>query len=145
MLYRMVTLSSARIRIEGSIVSGTLGGVLAARMERLSALELTGALVWEEGYFMEVLEGLPQPLGEFWEQLRQDPHHSDLKRLELRPVRRREYATWALGRARQDAGPSALVRKLQTITPRADEVRTHVRDIISGGVMAETGLVSETV
>ena len=138
MIFRAVMMSRAKVALGIGALNGELGRIIACSMMSCVDRQLTGALVWDSGYFMQVLEGDPDHLGDFMETVARDSRHQDYHQLEFVQAMRREYQTWGVGASRAGPEPATLIRKAQTIVPTADEVRTHVRHLISLGVVAET-------
>ena len=138
MIYRAVMMSRARVALGIGALNGELGRIISCCMMSCVDQRLTGALVWDAGYFMQVLEGHPDSLRDFMKTVAKDTRHQDYRQLEFVQAMRREYSTWSVGASRAGTPPSALIKKIQTIVPTADEVRTHVRHLISPGVIAET-------
>ena len=138
MIFRAVMMSRAKVALGFGALNGELGRIISCSMMSCVDLRLTGALIWDSGYFMQVLEGDPDHLRDFMETVARDGRHQDYRQLEFVQAMRREYQTWSVGASRTGSKPAALIRKAQTIVPTADEVRTHVRHLISLGVVAET-------
>ncbi|WP_300556717.1 BLUF domain-containing protein [Maricaulis sp.] len=138
MLNSSVMVSRAGIELSLGAVSGDLGKLLAHCMKSCIDRQITGALVWDSGYFLTVLEGEPVELDAFTGSLRTDHRFGELRALESVPVEGREYLSWAVGAVRPESTPSLLVKKLQTLVPTAAEVRAYVRTSIQNGVLAET-------
>jgi hypothetical protein len=138
MLNSSVMVSRAGVELSLGAVSGDLGKLLAHCMKTCIDRQITGALVWDSGYFLTVLEGEPVQLDAFMDGLRTDRRFGEPRVLESVPVDGREYQSWAVGAVRPESTPSRLIKKLQTVVPTAGEVRTHVRTSIHTGVFAET-------
>ncbi len=138
MIYRAVMMSRAKVALGFRGLNGELGRIISCSMMSCVDRQLTGALIWDSGYFMQVLEGDPDHLRDFMKKVARDGRHQDYRQLEFVQAMRREFQTWSVGASRTGSKPAALIRKAQTIVPTADEVRTHVRHLISLGVVAET-------
>lgn len=138
MLHRAVMVSKARVDLGVGALNGDLGSVLACCMQMSIRGFMTGALVWDSGWFMEVLEGEKAALESFWNTVADDPRHSHPQRLEFVPLLKREYQTWSVGTPRRGVANHGLLRSLRSNVPTAGEVRTHVRTVIATGCVAES-------
>ncbi|WP_300530864.1 BLUF domain-containing protein [Maricaulis sp.] len=138
MLYSSVMVSRAGVALGVGALNGDLGKLLAHCMKTCIDRHITGALVWDSGYFLTVLEGELGQLDALMDSLRTDRCFGEPRVLECVPVKGREYKNWAVGAARPESTPSPLIKKLQTVVPTAGEVRTQVRTSIYDGVIAET-------
>ena len=138
MLNSSVMVSRAGVDLSLGALRGDPGKLLAHCMKTCIDRQITGALVWDSGYFLTVLEGEPGPLDTFTDSLRTDRRFGKPRVLESVPVEGREYLSWAVGAVRPESTPSRLIKALQTVVPTAAAVRTHVRTSIYDGVIAET-------
>lgn len=130
--------SKARVDVGVGALNGDLGSILACCMKASTDHRMTGALIWDSGWFMEVLEGHRDALEAFWQSIANDPRHLDPQRLEFVPLLKRSYQTWSVGTRRRGPANHALIRSLRTHVPTAGEVRTHVRTIIASGLDSES-------
>ncbi|WP_417492597.1 BLUF domain-containing protein [Maricaulis sp.] len=138
MLYRAVMVSKAQVDLGVGALNGELGSVLACCMKASTDRQMTGALVWDYGWFMEELEGEREVLEAFWQGIAGDPRHADPQRLEFVPLLKRRYQTWSVGTSRRGPANHALIKTLRRNVPTAGEVRTHVRTVIASGLVAES-------
>jgi hypothetical protein len=138
MLHRAVMVSKARVDLGVGALNGDLGSILACCMKASTDERMTGALIWDCGWFMEVLEGRRDALEDFWQSIAGDPRHADPQRLEFVPLLKREYETWSVGTPRRGPPNHGLIRSLRSNVPTAGEVRTHVRTVIATGLVAES-------
>ncbi|MEL6301561.1 MAG: BLUF domain-containing protein [Pseudomonadota bacterium] len=60
-------------------------------------LDLTGLLLYEDGLFLQVLEGPPNALWELYEVIEADPSHTEVEKVAERPIRQREFGLWRMG------------------------------------------------
>ncbi|WP_339740225.1 BLUF domain-containing protein [uncultured Maricaulis sp.] len=138
MLHRAVMVSKARVDLGVGALNGELGSILACCMKASTDRHMTGGLVWDSGWFMEVLEGRRDALEDFWQHIIKDPRHADPQRLEFVPLLKRSYDTWSVATPRRGPANHSLLRNLRSNVPTAGEVRTHVRTIIATGLVAES-------
>tara|TARA_R110002051_G_scaffold114257_8_gene186962 strand:+ start:3827 stop:4252 length:426 start_codon:yes stop_codon:yes gene_type:complete len=130
--------SKARVDLGVGALNGDLGSILACCMKTSTDGHMTGALIWDRGWFLEVLEGRRDALEDFWQSIANDPRHADPQRLELVPLSKRDYQTWSVGTPRRGRANHTLLQSLRSHVPTAGEVRTHVRTVIATGLVAES-------
>lgn len=58
---------------------------------------LTGMLLYDEGSFLQVLEGEREPLVTLYERILADPRHTDITKLLEREIDRRLFGDWKMG------------------------------------------------
>lgn len=138
MLHRMTMIAKAGIPLGVGALNGELGRVLACLMKACVDRQVTGALVLDSGHYLAVLEGDADALRMIRKKFEGFGRHSNFHVLEVVPVVHREFRTWSVGAQRRESEPSRLIKKFLTIVPTAGEVRTHVRDLIALGVLAES-------
>lgn len=64
---------------------------------------VTGVLLYNDGNFMQYLEGPDAALRQTYQRIRVDPLHGNLVELLLEPITERVFTTWAMGFARPTA------------------------------------------
>lgn len=94
-LHRLIYCSKVRmtahVRIEDQ-----LSAILKVAQVRNSAVEVTGALLVCNGWFVQELEGPMQPVLETYGRITRDPRHEKLMIIEATPARERHFANWAM-------------------------------------------------
>ena len=70
--------------------------ILATARRKNPAAGLSGALLFSEGYFAQVLEGPLEPLEETFELIQEDPRHDNVRVLFYRPVDARAFSDWSM-------------------------------------------------
>jgi|GEM_PF-1642318 len=138
MLHRKTVIAKAGIPLSVGALNGELGRILARLMKSCVDQQVTGALVLDSGHIMAVFEGDAGALRGLRNMFELDGRHSNFNMLERTPIAHREFHTWSVGAQRRGSEPSRLVKSFQTIVPTADEVRMHIRHLISQGVIAES-------
>lgn len=138
MLHRMVLVARARVDLAQGALNGDLGILLSAHMKASVESEMTGGLVWMDGYFLDVLEAERDRLRRFFEQIAGDSRIAELRSLEFLPITRREHKTWSVsdgGQARRHTAERDAVRE-----GRADalQVRRLVGQCLRSATLATT-------
>jgi hypothetical protein len=70
--------------------------LLTRARERNQRLDVTGMLVYDDGVFMQVLEGAAHHLNLVYRHIRHDPMHAGLIKLMEGPAAQRTYASWSM-------------------------------------------------
>lgn len=82
----------------GTISDTALGEILLVSQKRNITHDLTGALVYGDGRFIQVLEGPLKPVLLTLERIRADPRHHSLDVVGPVPIDRREFPDWCMAR-----------------------------------------------
>ncbi len=64
--------------------------------------KITGLLLYRDGFFIQVLEGDFDQIGELFEHIRQDRRHTCVIKLYHQPIEARKFSQWAMGFASPD-------------------------------------------
>ena len=110
MLYKLAYCSRNRLRGTQVEIAEHLQGILATSRTNNPHLGLTGALLYNSGYFAQVLEGPLQAVEQIFEVIQQDTRHSDVTIVQSGPVSEREFPEWAMafaGFSNHDKAPIA--------------------------------------
>lgn len=75
--------------------SELLALLLQARSNNLR-YDITGALVYGAGQFMQIMEGEEAVVVELYERIQQDPRHDQLVRYADKPIRERSFGEWSM-------------------------------------------------
>ena len=107
-LFRLVYYSRSQVNHLGLSVSKEIKSILESCTRNNAALGLTGALVFNEHYFAQVLEGDRGAVTSTFCKIANDNRHSDLVIMEAVPVPKRLFANWSMAYA----GHSDMIDKL---------------------------------
>lgn len=80
-----------------------LGKLIRASQRRNRALGITGMLVYEEGHYLQSLEGPPDAMEEVWTSIRRDPRHCSIEVLKKTLIPGRMFAGWDMKLLRRTA------------------------------------------
>lgn len=97
MLSRLVFYGRTNMKIGES--AGMIKSILAAASEYSPAQGLTGGLVFNEKYVMEVIEGAREQVSKRLRALFEDPRIEDLTVLAINTIDKRVFEGWAVGYA----------------------------------------------
>lgn len=88
--------------------------------------ELTGALLFADGCFAQVLEGPREAVEETFEAIECDPRHSDVTILHFHPVEERSFPGWSMAFAGEDEAVRARALAANAL-PSADAIQVDGR------------------
>ena len=71
--------------------------MLAGFRENNASLDVTGLLLYNEGSFIQVLEGTQSAVIRLYARLLDDTRHENLQLLSVRPIRERTFVAWGMG------------------------------------------------
>lgn len=104
-LYSIIYLSAA----EHTVTDDDLIDILQVARENNKQLDVTGMLLYRNGYFIQVLEGEEQHVKELYAAIAQDERHHHVMTLHEGPLAAREFQNWEMGFNNLDtADPAAL-------------------------------------
>jgi hypothetical protein len=95
-LHRLVYYSANRIDSSSADFAAQVEQILVVSRRNNQLVEVTGALMFSEGYFGQVLEGPQAAIEVTFERIQQDPRHGDVSLLEFVPVSHRTFDNWAM-------------------------------------------------
>jgi hypothetical protein len=103
-LYRLVYHSRNRITGSPSEVLAEIDSILRASQRNNTRLGVTGALVFNSGFFAQALEGDCSAIEKVFEKIQHDPRHGDVQILAYNPAIERVFPNWSmayLGQSRE--------------------------------------------
>ena len=120
---RLVYISENQIDpAQGSVVK-QLGGIMTASKRNNERLGITGALVFDDMWFLQVLEGDRRAIWRQFEHISHDERHAGVMLVEMKEVERRIFGNWWMGLATRNAATEHLFKPF-TVNGRllADEM-----------------------
>ena len=107
-LSRLTYLSENRIdRANGSMLS-QLSSIMAASRRNNAAAAITGALIFDDGWFLQVLEGDRRAIWRTFDRIAADERHGDALLVEMVDVGTRLFGQWWMGLAVRSAATTSL-------------------------------------
>ncbi len=73
-----------------------IAALLAVARSRNRAMNVTGALVFNDGCFAQILEGGREELNHLFSAIQADPRHCNVTLLQRGPVAERAFGDWAM-------------------------------------------------
>lgn len=83
-------------RIPPASLEGEIETILASSRRNNALVGISGALMFNAGYFAQVLEGAQQTIGSTFERIQQDRRHGNVHLLEFAPSSERSFQTWSM-------------------------------------------------
>ena len=113
-LFRLVYASTSLLSVEPDLAREQIEQILLVSRRNNEAAEITGALLFSDTNFSQVLEGPRAEVERLYETLNHDPRHKDLLLLLSEPLAARQFSDWSMAYigpnqwAKQAAGPPSL-------------------------------------
>jgi blue light- and temperature-responsive anti-repressor len=127
-LFRLVYASTSLLSDAPDVAREQIEQILVASRRNNEAAAITGALLFSDTNFSQVLEGPQAAVERLYEILHHDPRHQDLILLLSEPLAARQFPDWSMAYigpnqwAKQAAGPPSLepagARRLLTLMGR---------------------------
>jgi Sensors of blue-light using FAD len=96
-LHRLIYHSRNRLPGERADVAAEIEAILAASRRNNAAAGITGALIFNNGIFAQVLEGPLAVLERTFERIQCDPRHGEVQVLAFEAVAERSFPSWSMG------------------------------------------------
>ncbi|WP_110686529.1 BLUF domain-containing protein [Salinicola aestuarinus] len=106
-LRKLVYLSHATLGVEMRLLLPEVEDILATSRRRNAESGVTGALMFNHGYFAQVLEGRQDALEATFERIQMDERHDHVSILAYDIVPRRVFESWSMGWVGNDDGQTA--------------------------------------
>ena len=133
-LYRIVYCSRNRVaeEIQGVDQDHELQQILNSARENNSARNVTGALLFNEEYFAQVLEGPQLAVEEIFERIQRDRRHGQVTVVDNGWAQHRDFPYWAMAhvRPKQDIAPDSMAATLNLALIKPHESGTEVLDLL---------------
>lgn len=108
--YRLVYYSENRI--PSSNLASEIETILAASRRNNVLVGISGALMFSQGHFAQVLEGDQTAIESTFERIQQDRRHGNVHLLEFSPTPTRGFETWSM----------AYIGSQQSVSPEVREI-----------------------
>lgn len=118
-IYCMVYASCAQFNPDNSADLAMMDTILATARQRNATVDVTGALLFTEGRFVQALEGERDNVRATFDRIELDPRHADVQILSSQFSDRRRFKQWSMAfvgddaalRRRFDGGPLSELGK----------------------------------
>jgi predicted signal transduction protein with EAL and GGDEF domain len=135
-VHRLVYYSRNAIYGLDEEVSGSVGAILAASQRNNARVGVTGALMFTDGFFAQVLEGSLTAVEQVFERIQLDDRHAEVQLLSFGPVERRLFPNWSMAfvgnaeRGRQQFGHYAASSGFDFAAVSGDDMVVHLRALL---------------
>lgn len=92
MLIQLVYLSTSHDLLSDQ----ELAEILIASQRNNTRLDITGALIYHDGNFIQLLEGPEEAVLTLYDKIKADPRHGGVVTLIQAPTEKREFANWSM-------------------------------------------------
>ena len=97
-LFRILYCSRNMVGEIGGVQNQPISQILETARTNNSRANVTGALLYNSGYFAQVLEGPKAAIEHVFERIQRDSRHRDITVLECSGIRSRDFPSWAMAR-----------------------------------------------
>lgn len=119
--HALIYVSRSNSNVHDHSASDVIRNILTQSRAKNARLGVTGALLFSEGYFCQVLEGERAALEEIFSAIEIDPRHRDITLLTFRPATPRRFPAWSMAYAGSAAGP-AWAEKIEGLLVNPSEI-----------------------
>ena len=102
-LARLIYISENQIDPSRGSLVAQLGSILSVSNRNNRAKGITGALVFDDKWFVQALEGEKRAIWKTFERIAEDDRHSDTLLIEMTDVEERVFGNWWMGLATRTA------------------------------------------
>jgi hypothetical protein len=74
-----------------------LMAILSVARQTNQELEITGMLLYRDGFFIQALEGEETQVKALYDKIRQDPRHRNVVTVDIHPITERAFVGWHMG------------------------------------------------
>ncbi|WP_419730356.1 BLUF domain-containing protein [Lichenicola sp.] len=107
-LSRVLYCSRSQIPGGSEVILANIESILAASRENNRRAGISGALLFSDGCFAQVLEGDLDAVDEAFERIQCDERHRDVTVLESGPIAARDFPSWSMAFAGAEAARSPI-------------------------------------
>jgi hypothetical protein len=125
-LHSIAYFSRSNLEGDEAALKAQVMDILATAWRKNRQRNLTGALLFSDGCFAQVLEGPREALEETFEAIECDPRHSDVTILHFHPVDERSFPGWSMAFAGEDEAVRARAIAANAL-PTADAIAVDAR------------------
>ena len=138
-LYKIVYCSKNLISGSGAEQDGEILQILSTARVNNHRQSITGALLFNAGYFAQVLEGPQVSIERIFERIQQDPRHSEVTVLECGAADERSFGEWAMAHVRlpHESEAKGIASTLQEALLNPAEAGEAVLSLLRGVIIQE--------
>lgn len=95
-LIRIIYVSVNEIKGDDKVLMTEIEQILATARHKNAENHVTGALMFNAGFFAQILEGDQEAVQNTFERIQYDRRHSAVALLSLEPITQREFPNWSM-------------------------------------------------
>jgi len=118
-IHAVIYVSNSTGSIHDAAANTMIQDILTKSRTNNPRLGITGALLFTDGYFAQVLEGEKSVVETLFEKIRSDPRHSDITVLSFRANAHRRFPEWSMAYAGLAAAPAWMSKPELLTNPSA--------------------------
>ncbi len=138
-LYKIVYCSRNYIESGGAEHDGELLQILGTARANNGRQGITGALLFNSGFFAQVLEGPRASIERVFERIQQDPRHGEVTVLESGTAQERSFPEWSMAHVRlpSESEATGVAATLNQALVNPDGAGEEVLDLLRSLVIQE--------
>ena len=106
-----------------------LGRLFSAARSNNKKQQVTGALLVNDSWFVQILEGDEDVVRALYQRIEKDPRHDTVTVLDVRTVEERTFARWAMARVSEHDEPDIpLIAHVDGISPASSRGTTDAQE-----------------
>lgn len=107
-IVRLIYFSEFRVDINKGTMLLQVNDILDSSRRNNYKNNITGALVFDDNWFIQVLEGAPDDVWTLYKKIELDRRHANIQFLEMRSVPTRRFGNWLMGFAERVGKHAAI-------------------------------------
>ncbi len=100
---RIIYISRLQISFTNHFITKQLGNILTISNHNNRADDITGVLIFDSSWFVQVLEGQRDKVWSRFKKIEQDPRHTDVMPLDMSMAPGRRFGQWWMGCAERNS------------------------------------------
>ena len=135
-VYKILYCSKNLIEGEDAKRDAEITQILQTSRRKNKAQNVTGALLFDSGYFAQALEGPRLAIEQIFERIQRDPRHGDVTVLSSQTDGRRDFPEWSMARVAPPGGVASVIAAVVSDTAMlrptatAEEVLGLLRSLV---------------
>ena len=105
-LHSLIYVSHSNSHVDDHAANEVIQNILVTSRAKNARLDVTGALLFSEGCFSQVLEGARGAVETIYDAIQCDARHRDVTLLSFKPAPARYFPEWSMAYAGLSAGPA---------------------------------------
>ncbi len=120
-IFSLAYVSRSELSGSGDVLKAEIRAILASSRRNNHRLGVTGALLYSEGWFAQILEGPVDALESLFETIGADRRHSNVTILHFHPVEEPSFPAWSMAYAGLDPAGKGRAEEVSALSA-ADQI-----------------------